>query len=123
MNVKLLVLLAIALLLAGCESSSASSETLTPASPTNTELFRKVVASVAAGTLPDMLTGLDSDIAAYVRLRALMPLDNYVQDSRSGLSASELEDIPPALAETMRIPDEGSTVYSLPYARGVMTLY
>ena len=91
--------------------------------PTSTELFRKVVASLAAGTLPDLVTGLDSDIAQYVRLRALTPLDNYVQDASTGLSAAELADIPPALAETMRIPDEGSTIYSLPFARGVMALY
>ena len=93
------------------------------AQPTYTELFRKVVASVAAGTLPDMVTGLDSDIAQYVRLRALMSLDNYVHDPAIGMSAAELDDIPPALAETMRIPDEGSTIYSLPFARGVMALY
>src|SRR5438067_1532775 len=91
--------------------------------PTYTELFRKVVASLAAGTLPDLVTGLDSDIAQYVRLRALAPLDNYVQDANTGLSAAELADIPPALAETMRIPEEGSTSYSLPFARGVMALY
>ncbi len=91
--------------------------------PTYTELFRKVVASVAAGTLPDLVTGLDSDIAQYVRLRALVPLDNYVNDASTGLGATELGDIPPALAETMRIPDEGSTIYSLPFARGVIALY
>lgn len=180
MNVKQFLLLAIILLLTACESSSASSETLTPVSgtpaastaapaasavipttinfwtvlpdegvteqalddiiqafqkdypsitikvatqPTYTELYRKVIAAVAAGTLPDMVTGLDTDLAQYERLRALMPLDIYVQDAGIGLSASELDDIPPALAETMRIPTEGSTLYSLPFARGVMGLY
>ena len=90
--------------------------------PSHTELFRKVVASIATGTLPDLVTGLDSDLAEYARLKALAPLDDYIADASNGLSSAELNDIPPAFAETMRLPGQDK-IYALPFARGVLALY
>ncbi|MCA1554432.1 MAG: extracellular solute-binding protein, partial [Chloroflexi bacterium] len=91
--------------------------------PNYTELYRKVVASVAGGALPDLVTGLDADIAAYDRFRALAPLSNYLDDPSIGLSASEKSDIPPAFLESARLAEEGNRIMSLPFARGVMALY
>ncbi len=91
--------------------------------PNYTELFRKVVASIAAGTLPDMVTGLDYDLAEYARLKSLVPLDDYIYDPTNGLSLTDVSDIPSAFQETMRLPGQGTKIYSLPFARGAVALY
>jgi ABC-type glycerol-3-phosphate transport system substrate-binding protein len=91
--------------------------------PTYTDLYRKVVASIAAGTLPDLVTGLDADMLQYARLKALVPLDNLVNDGSDGLTAAELADIPPGMLDTMRLADQEGKIYSLPFARGALALY
>ena len=73
--------------------------------PTATELNRRVVASVAAGTLPDLVTGTDTDIAQYARTRSLAPLDDFIADPANGLSAAEL-------AEAIRTVFEGKRFVS-----------
>ncbi|MBI5876737.1 MAG: ABC transporter substrate-binding protein [Chloroflexi bacterium] len=90
--------------------------------PTATELYRRVVASVAAGTLPDLVAGGDADIAQYARIKALAPLDDFIGGA-NGLSTAELADILPALQETLKPGDPDNKVYSLPFARGVVGLY
>ncbi|MBI1802537.1 MAG: extracellular solute-binding protein [Chloroflexi bacterium] len=91
--------------------------------PTYTDLFRKVVASIAAGTLPELVTGLDSDITRYARLKALAPLDSYMADPVNGLGKAELSDIPAGMMESTRLPDQDNKMFSLPFARGALALY
>lgn len=91
--------------------------------PTYAELYRKVVASIATGTLPDLITGLDADIAQYARLKALAPLDDYLNDPVVGLGKPALNDIPSALMETTRLAEQDNKLYSLPFARGAIALF
>ncbi|MEP7200096.1 MAG: extracellular solute-binding protein [Chloroflexota bacterium] len=91
--------------------------------PTYTDLYRKVVASIAAGTLPDLVTGLDGDLLQYARLRALVPLNDFIADPTDGISQSELADITPGLLETTRIAEQENRTYSLPFARGALALF
>jgi ABC-type glycerol-3-phosphate transport system substrate-binding protein len=91
--------------------------------PTYTDLYRKVVASIAAGTLPDIVTGTDADILQYARLRALSTLDDFIADPAVGLSKSDLEDIPAGMRATMQLADQDNRIYSLPFARGALALY
>ena len=90
--------------------------------PTYTDLYRKVVASIAAGTLPDLVTGLDPDMLQYARLKALTALDDLVS-AGDGLSPADLADIPSGMLETMRFSDQQDKLYSLPFARGALALY
>ena len=90
--------------------------------PTYTDLYRKVVASIAAGTLPDLVTGLDADMLQYARLKALTPLDDLVS-AGDGLSTADLRDIPFGMLETMKLSDQPGKLYSLPFARGALALY
>jgi len=89
---------------------------------TYTDLYRKVVASIAAGTLPDLVTGLDPDMLQYARLKALTPLDDLMS-AGDGLSPADLADIPAGMLETMRLSDQQGKLYSLPFARGALALY
>ena len=90
--------------------------------PTYTDLYRKVIASIAAGTLPDLVSGPDADMLQYARMNALTPLDDLLSTT-NGLSAADLADIPAAMLETMKLRDQGGKTYSLPFARGVLALY
>jgi multiple sugar transport system substrate-binding protein len=91
--------------------------------PTYTDLYRKVVASIAAGTLPDLVTGLDADLLQYARLKALSPLDDLVNDAGVGLGPPDLADIPPGMLDTMRLAGQDGKIYSLPFARGALALF
>ena len=91
--------------------------------PTYTDLYRKVVASIAAGTLPDVVTGLNADILQYARLKALMPLDDFASDPVNGLSKSDFDDMPAGMLETTRLAEQGQKLYSLPFARGVLAVF
>jgi multiple sugar transport system substrate-binding protein len=88
-----------------------------------TEIFRKVTASIQAGTLPAMAASYESMTAEYVKAGAVAPLDGFVNDPKLGYSETELQDFFPVVLEINRYPQFGGKMYSFPFTKSVLMMY
>lgn len=87
------------------------------------EIFRKVVTSIQARTVPAMAVGYQSMTTVYARTGAVVPLDPFVEDPEIGLRTEELDDFFPVVLETNRYPSLDNAMYSFPFCKSVLMLY
>ncbi len=87
------------------------------------EIFRKIMTSIQARTVPAMAVGYQSMTTVYAQSGAIVPLDPFVNDPESGLTQEELDDFFPVLLETNRYPSLGNAMYSFPFCKSVLMLY
>jgi ABC-type glycerol-3-phosphate transport system substrate-binding protein len=88
-----------------------------------TTLFQKVRASVRTGKLPDLVVAYESMVAEYIRLDAAVPLDEYINDEKIGLSKDSLADIIPSILDNCRYPDHDNTFYTFPFTKSILMMY
>lgn len=87
------------------------------------DIYRKVAASIQAGTLPAMAVAYETMTAEYIRKGAALPLSAYVQDPETGYSDAEWADFFPAVLETNRFSEYDDELYSFPFTKSVLLLY
>ena len=87
------------------------------------EIFRKLVTSIQARTVPAMAVGYQSMTTVYAQAGAIVPLDPLIADPGLGLSEQELADFFPVVLETNRYPTLDNGMYSFPFCKSVLMLY
>ncbi len=87
------------------------------------EMRRKVLAAIAAGTPPDMAFSYQNVIAEYASADAVVPLDDYLESPRYGLKPEELEDYFDNFLEGDRYPDFEGKMLSFPPGRSLEVMY
>ncbi|HQE84366.1 MAG TPA: ABC transporter substrate-binding protein [Candidatus Hydrogenedentes bacterium] len=87
------------------------------------EIFRKLVTSIQARTVPAMAVGYQSMTTVYAQAGAVLPLDPFIADPEIGLSEKELDDFFPVVLETNRYPTLENGMYSFPFCKSVLMLY
>ena len=79
-----------------------------------TDLYKKLVAAVAAGTPPDAAVSYPSMISDYLKAKAVVELDQYINDPEIGLSADRPEGHLPGLPGRVPLPPVREQVLCLP---------
>ena len=87
------------------------------------DLHRGVLASIQAGSTPDMGTIYESMVPDYVQANVIVPLDDFVKDPADGLSKDDLDDIYPAFLETNRFPSYQNKLLGFPFTKSVEVTY
>lgn len=87
------------------------------------EIFRKLVTSIHARTVPAMAVGYQSMTTVYAQAGAIVPLDPLLADPEEGVSEEELADFFPVVLETNRYPTLDNGMYSFPFCKSVLMLY
>lgn len=87
------------------------------------DIFRKVTASIRAGSLPSMAVAYQSMTAEYAQAGAVVALEGFVNDPEVGLSKEDLDDFFPVAIETNKYPAFGGKMYSFPFCKSVLMLY
>ncbi len=87
------------------------------------KLFKKVRATIMSKQLPDLVVAYESMVAEYIESDAVVPLDDYINDPKCGLSEQSLADIFPPFLENNRYPQYGNKFYSFPFTKSVLMLY
>lgn len=87
------------------------------------EIRRKVLAAIAAGTPPDMAFSYQNVIAEYAYADAVVALDDYIQSPKYGLRPEELEDYFSNFLEGDRYPDFEGKMLSFPPGRSLEVMY
>jgi ABC-type glycerol-3-phosphate transport system substrate-binding protein len=59
----------------------------------DTELYRKMNAAIAANSYPDLVWGRPADLMTYYSAGVVAPLDPYINDPKDGLSAAQMAEI------------------------------
>lgn len=87
------------------------------------DIYRKVTASIRAGVLPAMAVAYENMTAEYMRMGAVAPLDEYIDDDERGLSDAELSDYFPAMLDSNRFEQFDGQTLSFPYTKSVLVMY
>lgn len=87
------------------------------------QLYRKTLAAVQTGTVPELAVGYESFVADWHRAGAVLDLDPFVGSRRNGLTRESLDDIFPTYLETNRFPQLGNALLSFPFMRAVLVMY
>ncbi|MEJ2210983.1 MAG: ABC transporter substrate-binding protein [Anaerolineae bacterium] len=85
------------------------------------DLFKKVTASIAAGTPPDLSIAYQDQVAGYIKSDAVVPLDSLMDDPEIGFTAQDLQDIFPTFID--HYPLYGNQVYSIAFMRSMEVMY
>jgi multiple sugar transport system substrate-binding protein len=105
-------------------NSSQPAVTVTPQFQGNyTDLYKKLLTSVAGGQVPDLADAYPSQVSEYQSANAVVPLDDYVHSSKYGLSSSEQDDyIKPFWNENV-YPEYGNKLLSFPFSKSFLVMF
>lgn len=87
------------------------------------DIFRKVSASIRAGSLPAMAVSYESMTNEYISAGAAFNLDALLEDEALGFNQESLNDFIPGLLEMNRFANHGNGLYAFPFAKSVLLLY
>ena len=88
-----------------------------------TDLYKKLLAAIAAGTPPDSAVSYPSMIAEYLEADAVAELDPYINDPEIGLSKEDLADIYPGYLAEGRFPQHENKYYAFPFTKSAVGLW
>src|SRR5579859_2662828 len=69
-----------------------------------TDLYKKAMAAISGGGLPDLAVAYESMVADYMDANAVVPVDDYVKSTKFGLTKAETDDFVPAFWEANKYP-------------------
>jgi ABC-type glycerol-3-phosphate transport system substrate-binding protein len=88
-----------------------------------TQLYQKAMAAIQGGGLPDVAVAYESMIADYMKVNAVVPLDDYVNATGTGLTKAEIDDFYPALLNRNRFSQFGGKLLSFPFTTSNLMMY
>jgi len=88
-----------------------------------TNLYKKMMAAIQAGAVPEMAVSYESMIADYAAARVVIPLDDYINSTKYGLTKADLEDMPADMLAICRFPTLGNKMYTFPFTKSLLVLY
>ncbi len=84
-----------------------------------TQLYQKILAAIQAGSPPDMAVAYESQIADYMKARAVIELDDFVNK----MPKESLADIFTGYMETNKFQQYGNKMLSFPFTKSLLSLY
>jgi len=87
------------------------------------DLYKKIMAAIAAGETPDLSVSYPSMIAEYMKAGAVIPLDPYIFSEDVGLTKEELADICPGYLEERIFPQFGDQYLAWPFTKSFVGLW
>jgi multiple sugar transport system substrate-binding protein len=84
------------------------------------DAFKKITASIAAGSPPDIAIGYPNTIANYIKSDAVIPLDDLMKDPQIGFTDADMKDIFPSFID--KYPLNDNKVYSLAFMRSMQVM-
>lgn len=88
-----------------------------------TQLYQKVMATIAGGGLPDLAVAYETMVADYMKANVVVALDDYVNAQGTGLTKADLDDIYPSVLNRNRFPQFGGKLLSFPFTTSNLMAY
>jgi len=87
------------------------------------DIRQKILASVAAGSPPDLSIAYANQVAEYADAGVIEPLDDYIDSLLFGLKPGDMTDIYASFLETDRNPVHDNKMMSFPPSRSMELMY
>jgi len=88
-----------------------------------TNTYKKVMAAISGGGLPDMAVAYESMVADYMDANAVVSFDDYVKSTKYGLTKADVDDIVPAFWEASKYPQFKNQMLSFPFTKSMLAMY
>ncbi len=87
------------------------------------KLYQKILASIQAGSPPDLVAAYENQAAEYYDADALVPFDDFIRSKKYGLKEAELADYVPAFIEASKFSQYGGKMLTFPYTKSDLLMY
>ena len=87
------------------------------------DLFKKNQAAITGGGLPDLSVAYENQVSEYQAADVVVPLDDYINSQKYGLSAEELNDFYPVYITSNQYPEYKGAMLSFPFTKSVLVMY
>lgn len=78
-----------------------------------TDIRKKILAAVTAGTTPDVAVAYPNQVAEYANAGKIVALDDYINSAKYGFSPADVKDLYAAFLAVDRNPTQGNKLMSL----------
>jgi multiple sugar transport system substrate-binding protein len=90
---------------------------------TYTDLFQKTTAAINGGGLPDLSVAYESFVSEYQSANVVLPLEDYINSTKYGLSAQDLQDFYPVYITDNQYAEYNGQMLSFPFTKSVLVMY
>lgn len=90
---------------------------------TYTDIYKKSIAAINGGGLPDLSVAYESFVSEYQAANVVLPLDDYVNSSKYGLSAQDLQDFYPVYITDNQYAEYNNQMLSFPFTKSALVMY
>ncbi|HEY8599531.1 MAG TPA: ABC transporter substrate-binding protein [Thermomicrobiales bacterium] len=88
-----------------------------------TDIFKKTTAAINGGGLPDLSVSYESFVSEYQAANVVLPLDDYINSSKYGLSAQDLQDFYPVYIAGNQYAEYNNQMLSFPFTKSALVMY
>ncbi len=88
-----------------------------------TNLFKKVSAAINGGGLPDLAVSYESMVSEYQAANVVVPLEDYINSQKYGMSAEDLADFYPIYITSNQYPEYKGQMLSFPFTKSSLVMY
>ncbi len=90
---------------------------------TYTDIYKKTLAAVNGGGLPDLSVAYENQVSEYQAANVVVPLDDYVNSSKYGLTAQDLQDFYPLYITGNQYAEYGGKMLTFPFTKSALVMY
>lgn len=90
---------------------------------TYTDIFKKTTAAINGGGLPDLSVSYESFVSEYQAANVVLPLEEYINSSKYGLSAQDLQDFYPVYIAGNQYSEYNNQMLSFPFTKSALLMY
>ena len=88
-----------------------------------TGLYQKMLGAINAGATPEMIVGVENQVADYAKAGVIVELDPYINSTKNGLSKDSLADIYKPYLDSVKFPQYGNKSLCWPFIKSLEVLY
>ncbi len=87
------------------------------------DIYKKILAGIAAGETPDMAIGYANQVAEYAKAGVIVPLDPFMNSKKYGFTEEDKKDFMWNLLEGDKRPEFGGQYLSFAHSRSMQVMY
>lgn len=90
---------------------------------TYTDIYKKSIAAINGGGLPDLSVAYESFVSEYQAANVVLPLEGYVNSTKYGLSAQDIQDFYPVYITDNQYAEYNNQMLSFPFTKSALVMY
>jgi len=87
------------------------------------DIFKKTTGAINGGGLPDVSVSYESFVSEYQAANVVLPLEDYINSSKYGLSAQDLQDFYPVYISGNQYSEYNNQMLSFPFSKSALLMY